>query len=144
MNQPHSDTALLQQALRAHRAFGMLPDATLIELAATLNIEILDAGQPLGPETALTSHLLWLLEGTMDLLDADGHALVRLQANDLFGLGRGEPLGVEGARATAACRCVRIDQAQVAALCSATPALAYFLPAAPRSEAPANAANGEV
>ena len=122
----------------------MLPDATLIELAATLNIEILDAGQPLGPETALTSHLLWLLEGTMDLLDADGHALVRLQANDLFGLGRGEPLGVEGARATAACRCVRIDQAQVAALCSATPALAYFLPAAPRSEAPANATNGEV
>ena len=122
----------------------MLPDATLIELAATLNIETLDAGQPLGPETALTSHLLWLLEGNMDLLDADGHALVRLQANDLFGLGRGEPLGVEGARATAACRCVRIDQAQVAALCSATPALAYFLPAAPRSEAPANATNGEV
>jgi CBS domain-containing protein len=144
MSQPHSDTALLQKALRAHRAFGMLPDATLIELAATLNIELLDAGQPLGPETALTSHLLWLLEGNMDLLDADGHALVRLQANDLFGLGRGEPLGVEGARATAACRCVRIDQAQVAALCSATPALAYFLPAAPRSEAPANATNGEV
>jgi CBS domain-containing protein len=129
MNQPQHDTILLRAALSAHRAFGLLPEASIEQLAASLPIASAEAGATLVHGAELRGHVVWLLDGKVDLLDADGHVLLTLQANDLFGLEQGDPLGAIAAQARTTTRFVQLTQPAVEALCKNTPALAYFLPA---------------
>jgi CBS domain-containing protein len=129
MSLPTHNTTALRDALNAHRAFGMLPATTIDSLATGLHIEVADAGQNVAQGHDLRAHLYWLLQGGVDLLDADGHSLIAMQPDDLFGLEQGDALGVTAAQTTTTSRFIRIDQAQVQALCRNTPALALFLPA---------------
>ena len=129
MSQPQPDTVSLRNALGAHRAFRQMSAAAIEPLADRMSIATTEAGATLAHGAELRGHLFWLLDGEVDLVDAEGHAVLSLQANDLFGLEQGDPLGIVAAQARSATQSVRLSQSAVEALCKTTPALAYFLPA---------------
>lgn len=119
----------IRAALALHRAFGVLSASALDGLASTLHAQPYGTGETVALGAALKSHAHWLIEGQVDLLDAEGQHLLGLQAGDVFGLDQGDALQVSAARAKTGAHVVRIALEQVRTLCEATPALAYFLPA---------------
>lgn len=122
------DTARVRAALSEHRAFGLLSPAHLDSLAASMAVQRHLAGERVAMATELKAHLYWLLDGQVDLWDADGQTLVGLRAGDVFGLDQVDNLMLSAAQATGEATTARIPLEQVQALCNDTPALACFLP----------------
>ena len=129
MSQPLLSSSQIRAALGVHRAFGKLPDAVLDALANTFKTKAYAAKAPISMGTDLKTHAHWLLEGEVDLLDAEGLRVLSLQSGEIFGLDQGDALHVSAAQAKTATQVVHIPLAKVRELCEATPALAYFLPA---------------
>ena len=117
----------LQQALAQHRVFGLLPVATRDNLARSLPELRAMAGERVDDSDRLRDHLYWLLDGSVELLDAEGESVVTLMEGELFGLTQGDSLQVHGAQALQPCRYTRLDAHTVRALCREVPALSFFL-----------------
>lgn len=130
MDNASSPSTSLVQALQQHRIFGLLEPATRASLAKALPRLQTPAGARVTEGERFSDHLYWLLEGTAELVDADGDGVLDLQAGELFGLGLGDALGVCGAKARTAATYTRLDALTVQALCKETPGLTYFVGAA--------------
>ena len=129
MSLPPMNTLHIRAAMAVHRAFSVLPAPALDGLASTLKAQPFGAGETVALGVELKNHAHWLIEGSVDLLDAEGLRLLSLQAGEVFGLDQGDALQVSAARALTAVQIVRLPLEQVRTLCDTTPALAYFLPA---------------
>jgi CBS domain-containing protein len=117
----------LQHALSRHRVLGLLPESTRDALARALpDLKVL-TGERIADGDRLREHLYWLIDGRVLLLDAEGEALLALQAGELFGLNQGDDLLVHAAQADGECRYTRLDAHTVKALRQEVPALGYFL-----------------
>jgi CBS domain-containing protein len=127
---PITPTQILQ-ALRNHRAFRILPEAVLASLAPALRVQEYGAQSPVSLGTELKSHAHWLIDGQVDLLDAEGHHVLRLQPGEVFGLDQGDALHISAAQAQTDARVIQIPLPTIQDLCENTPALTYFLPAFP-------------
>lgn len=127
MDNASSPSTSLVQALQQHRIFGLLEPATRASLAKALPRLQTPPGERVTEGERFSDHLYWLLEGTAELVDADGDGVLDLQAGDLFGLDLGDVLGVCGAKARTAVTYTRLDAHTVQALCKETPGLTYFL-----------------
>ena len=134
---------LLHETLKCHRILGLLPATTQDTLARALPELQAVAGERIADGDRLRQHLYWLLDGSVELLDADGDPLITLQPGDLFGLNQGGLSLVSAAQAHSDCRYTRLDTITVKALRREVPALGYFL-AQPDADAPTTAANGGV
>lgn len=122
------DPATLRAALAGHRAFGILPPATLDNLAQKLSIQRHPPDDRVAIASDLKAHLYWLLDGSLRLLSDDGDIVASLRTNDLFGLDQAESLMISAAQANTDTTLARMDLEQVQALYRETPALAFFLP----------------
>ncbi len=118
--------APLSAALEAHRILGRIPPGTRNALARALPEIRCGANERIAEGERLQEALFWLLSGAVELLDADGEALLTLGPGDLFGLSLGDHLGACAARSTADTALTRFDALTVQSLCKETPALAYF------------------
>jgi CBS domain-containing protein len=117
----------LQESLARHRILGLLPASTQDTLARALPDLRASAGERIADGERLKAHLYWLIEGTVQLRDTDGEAVLSLQPGELFGLAQGEPLLISAAQAETDCRYTRIDALTAEALRKEVPALGYFL-----------------
>ncbi len=128
MSASASKTPSLTAAIRDHRVFGHLPASAQASLAKALMVQGYEAGVRLADGEMFASHLYWLMDGAVELQDADDHALLTLQAGEFFGLDQGGDLMACAAVALGACRVAQLDHATLNALRQEAPALAYFLP----------------
>jgi CBS domain-containing protein len=131
MDNASSRSTQLADALENHRVLGMLPSATRSSLSKALTLLHASAGERLNGGERFMDHLYWLLEGDVELLDADGDGVLGLRAGDLFGLGLGDALGVCGAKALTNVTYTRLDALTVRTLCREAPGLTYFIGAIP-------------
>jgi len=127
MNEVAGSARPLHGPLSRHRILGLLPAHTLEALARALPDLRAAAGERIADGDRLKAHLYWLIEGTVQLQDADGEAVLSLQPGELFGLAQGEALLVSAAQAETACRYTRLDALTAEALRKEAPALGYFL-----------------
>ncbi len=127
MNEDAGSALPLHEALSRHRVLGLLPAHTRDALARGLPDLGATAGECIANGDQLKAHLYWLIEGTVQLQDADGEAVLSLQPGELFGLAQGETLMVSAAQAETACRYTRLDALTAEALRKEVPALGYFL-----------------
>ncbi|MDP2022064.1 MAG: putative nucleotidyltransferase substrate binding domain-containing protein [Hydrogenophaga sp.] len=128
MSASASKTPSLTAAIRDHRVFGRLPASAQVSLAKALMVQGYEAGVRLADGESFTSHLYWLMDGAVELQDADDQPLLTLQAGEFFGLDQGADLMACAAVALSACRVAQLDHATLGALRQEAPALAYFLP----------------
>ena len=127
MNDDAGTSRTLHEPLSRHRILGLLPASTLDTLARALPDLSAAAGERIADGDRLKAHLYWLIEGTVQLQDADGEPLLSLQPGELFGLAQGEALLVSAAQAETVCRYTRLDALTAEALRKEVPALGYFL-----------------
>ena len=149
MNEDAGTPRPLREPLSRHRILGLLPAATQDALARALPDLRAAAGEHIADGDRLKTHLYWLIEGTVQLQNPDGEAVLSLRPGELFGLAQGETLQVSAARAETACRYTRLDALTTEALREEVPALRYFLAAPGLREHPTTlpaatcSANGE-
>ena len=127
MNDDAGTSRTLHEPLSRHRILGLLPANTLDTLARALPDLSAAAGERIADGDRLKAHLYWLIEGTVQLQDADGEPVLSLQPGELFGLAQGEALLVSAAQAETVCRYTRLDALTAEALRKEVPALGYFL-----------------
>ncbi|MGS5086668.1 putative nucleotidyltransferase substrate binding domain-containing protein [Hydrogenophaga sp. A37] len=127
MSEDAGTSVSLQKSLSRHRILGLLPPMTQDALARALPDLRVIAGERIADGERLKAHLYWLIEGSVQLQDADGEALLSLRSGELFGLAQGESLLISAALAETDCRYTRLDALTAEALCKETPALGYFL-----------------
>ena len=127
MNDDAGTSRTLHEPLSRHRILGLLPASTLDTLARALPDLSAAAGERIADGDRLKAHLYWLIEGTVQLQDADGEPVLSLQPGELFGLAQGEALLVSAAQAETVCRYTRLDALTAEALRKEVPALGYFL-----------------
>src|SRR3990167_5795079 len=128
MSASASKTPSLTAAIRDHRVFGRLPASAQVSLAKALMVQGYEAGVRLADGESFTAHLYWLMDGAVELQDADDQPLLSLQAGEFFGLDQGADLMACAAVALSACRVAQLDHATLGALRQEAPALAYSLP----------------
>ncbi|MFM6985040.1 MAG: putative nucleotidyltransferase substrate binding domain-containing protein [Hydrogenophaga sp.] len=127
---PHHDdaqTRSLIQSLRDHPVFGRLDQALLRNLQAHLSVQTARAGETIADRAMLSQQLHWVMEGTVQLLDGRGQALVSLVRDELFGLHLGQGLDIQSAMARTPARVGRIDTVVLEELVSSSPELAFRL-----------------
>ncbi|UJW83025.1 putative nucleotidyltransferase substrate binding domain-containing protein [Hydrogenophaga sp. SL48] len=127
MNEDAGNARSLHEALSRHRILGLLPAGIQDALARALPELSAAAGELIADGDRLKTHLYWLIEGTVQLQNPDGEAVLSLRPGELFGLAQGESLLVSAAQAETACRYTRLDALTAEALRKEVPALAYFL-----------------
>lgn len=132
----------LRDHLKRHRVLNLLPVDTQDTLARALPDLKAEAGERMADGDRLRQHLYWLIDGSAQLLDADGEPLVNLQPGELFGLTLGTPGMVSAARADGPCRYTRMDAHTVKALRQELPALGYLLPQPDEDAKSPNAGGG--
>lgn len=127
MNDDTGTSRPLHESLSRHRVLGLLPPSTQDTLGRALPDLRAAAGEHIADGDRLKSHLYWLIEGTVQLQNAAGEAVLSLRPGDLFGLAQGNALQVSAAQAETACRYTRLDALTAEALHEEVPALGYFL-----------------
>ena len=132
----------LTTTIEDHRVFGRLPSGAQASLAKALTVQRYEAGARVADGEAFTTHLYWLIDGTVELQDADGQPMLGLQAGEFFGLDQGADLMVSSAVALSACSIAQLEHATLKALRQEAPALAYFLPRGAGSPRTSGASTG--
>ncbi len=130
----------LPEALRQHRIFGLLPQASRARLAESLQVRALAPQIEVCSAEDLQQRLHWLLAGEVALLDGQAQPVLVLQPGECFGLGLGAQADVQHAVTRTQAWLASLDAATLESLQLELPALAYFLPAvkrAPRGVEPA-------
>lgn len=117
----------LAERLPQHPVFGRLDETQHLALLEHLSEQAVPAGQTVGDKARLTRELHWLLEGEVQLLDGREQPVVRLAADELFGLQLGQGLDIQSAVAQTDVRVARLEPAVLGELLSASPELAYRL-----------------
>ena len=124
----HPTPSDFRSQLDQHRVFSALSPAARDRLASTQDIQTLQTGQRFAIGVDFKLSLFWLLQGSVDLLDADGQPLVTLQAGELFGLDQAESLLISAAQATCPSRVALWPLGEIQALSRDNPAIICFLP----------------
>ncbi|GLS14958.1 putative nucleotidyltransferase substrate binding domain-containing protein [Hydrogenophaga electricum] len=126
-------------ALARHRVFRHLPAALQRTLGTERQPLHCAAGQHIASGPALQRQLFWVLQGEVLLQDGEGHPLLTLTADELFGLDAGNALLVSAAVAATECQLVVWNERELQTLLREAPALAFFLPPLPAGARPAPA-----
>jgi CBS domain-containing protein len=124
---PDTSRARLADQLREHAALGTLDTDRRQQLLDQLVLCGFSAGEVLADRGVLDQHVQWIVSGDVDLLDAQGQALLSLGAGELFGWRLGGALDIQSARACTDGQLARLPVALLDEWQQTHPGLAYRL-----------------
>lgn len=114
-------------AMARHRVWSLLDTESQISVLRSGSTSQVAAGEALPQQNELNQHLLWLVTGSVALLDDDERVRLNLYPGDLFGLQFANRIPVTHVRALTNSTVFALDEAQTQALVQAHPVLNAFV-----------------
>jgi CBS domain-containing protein len=126
------NTPQLAAAMATQRVFALLKPADRLAMAAQWRIDRIAEGEEVVAAGTYGDDLWWLLDGQVELVDAEGEASLALGTGELFGCGQASGAMVAGWKvvATRSSLLAKVDEDTLAQWCERVPALRFHFPGA--------------